>query len=91
MDLNSTRECIKESYNSVTCNCLPHPGFDVTKKNYSYVTGSLDSDFKKYLNSYISNTIENIETKTINNISIEPPDFEKLVSSYVKIFKHPSQ
>mgnify|MGYP003336503554 CR=1 FL=1 len=77
-EFDNTRNTIKSTFDNITCNLLPHPGFDILKKNAIITRCKLRDEFNLYLDNYLNNFIEHISIKKINDIFINKPLFKFL-------------
>jgi atlastin len=87
-DLQTTREQIVRCFDSVDCFLLPHPGLQVTKKNYSGAINKIEGSFKGLLNRYVRLVFdENIEPKFINNRALTGKELQQFFITYCRMFQ----
>ena len=84
--LNHTRKSITYSYNSISCNILPHPGFKIIKKHAQYDSNNFEPDFVKIVNYYVNGIILSLKEKKIANNSLDVINYTNLIETYVNLF-----
>jgi atlastin len=87
-DLQSTREQITRCFEKLDCYMLPHPGFQVTKKNYDGSIARIDPFFRALVNKYVRYVFdEQLEAKVINGRQLSGKELQTYFEVYVKMFQ----
>ena len=86
--LNITRNSIEKCFNRITCSVLPHPGWQLIKKNYNNSSEYLNKDFIKHLNKYTNKIIDKLELKSIQGKNINLEEFSYLTVKYTELFNN---
>ena len=87
-DLASTREQIVRCFDKLDCYMLPHPGFQVTKKNYDGAISKIDPFFRALVNKYVRYVFdEELEAKQINQRKLSGKELHTYFQVYVKMFQ----
>jgi hypothetical protein len=87
-DLQSTREQITRCFAKLDCYMLPHPGFQVTKKNYDGSIARIDPFFRALVNKYVRYVFdEQLEAKVINGRQLSGKELQTYFEVYVKMFQ----
>jgi len=82
-DLREVREQIKLCYETVSCWLLPHPGFEVIKKNFDGDLNKVDPSFRRLVADYIRRVFS--KRMTIKKVSGRPVNAMELFN-FIKIY-----
>jgi len=88
--LYSTRECIINSYNSISCHLMPHPGFKVMGKNFKFSKKDVNEDFMSTFQKYMNNLLNNISVKKIYKQIITTSNLENTINTIIQTFNNTS-
>eukprot|EP01038_Epipyxis_sp_PR26KG_P007123 gene7123-9720_t len=87
-DLQSTREQINRCFQTLDCFMLPHPGFDVIKKNFDGSISKISLPFRTMINKYVRHIFDGeLEAKIINKRQITGVELKTYFEVYVKMFQ----
>lgn len=87
-DLADTREQINECFQELSCWLLPHPGFEVTKKNYDGKVSKIRPEFLKLASMYIERIFgKHLSPKMVHGQPVTAPELLNFVKVYVNLFK----
>lgn len=85
-ELNNKRNNIKSIFKSISCYLLPHPGLEITKRNYNGEISKINNSFLNLSNEYIKRIFENINPKMIEEKYIFKNELSIYISKYIEIF-----
>ena len=87
-DLADTREQINACFDELSCWLLPHPGFEVTKKNYDGDVSKIRPEFLQLASKYLGRVFgEKLTWKKIHGNPVTAPELLNFIKVYVNLFK----
>lgn len=86
VELNNKRNNIKSIFKSIFYYLLPHPGLEITEKNYNGEISKINNSFLNLLNEYVKRIFENINPKMIEEEYIFKNELSIYISKYIEIF-----
>ncbi len=87
-DLKQVREQIHDCFETVSCFLLPHPGFDITKKDYNGDLTKLRPSFQRLLAEYVQLVFAaRLVPKKIHGRSVTSSELYQFVRAYATLFK----
>jgi hypothetical protein len=88
-DLRVTREQITESFESVSCYLLPHPGFEVSEnEQYDGSIQQIRDGFRVLLERYVHKVFsERIAPKRLHGRAITASELQRLFVTYSRLFQ----
>jgi len=88
-DLRDTRRQIHSCFDTISCYMMTHPGFKVTKKNYSGTISQVDDTFLTFINQYcqkvFSKALDN--PKMLNGRELRACELGAYISAYAGMFE----
>lgn len=85
-EFDIVRNAITKTFDDLSCDFLPHPGFTMLKKNTVIKKNNLDNSFIIYSNIYLDKIINKFQIKKINDISITKKTYKNFLISLVNLF-----
>ena len=86
-DLVSVRKHIKDCFETVDAFLLPHPGFEVVKKNYDGDFGKIRNTFKQLMRHYVHALFEErLQPKCIHGAYVTADELLTYVKAYTTVF-----
>jgi len=90
IDLKETRDQISSCFENVTCFMMTHPGFGVTKKNYTGDVSVVDPTFLRLLDRYcerVFNRGDNLIPKAIRGRELTAAELGAYIKAYAEMFE----
>ena len=88
-DLRDTRRQIHSCFDTISCYMMTHPGFKVTKENYSGTISQVDDIFLTFINQYchkvFSKALDN--PKMLNGRELRACELGTYISAYAGMFE----
>ena len=81
---------LKKYFKKRNCYLMPHPGTNITKKEFDGDLNLLDLDFINYCNAFYENTLESIKLDSSdhrNDVFKSGENLINMFSEYVKAFE----
>lgn len=85
---NELRQNIRDSFETIDCFLLPHPGKKVaTDPNFQGKVKDIDEDFILHMKEFVPSILapENLIIKKINGVELKAKDFVRYLTSYNRI------
>lgn len=91
-DLANTREQINSCFEKVACFLLPHPGHEVTEREYDGSVEAIDPRFLELLTSYLDDVFDpkNLCSKKIHGMPVTSRELYTYIKTYAALFREAS-
>ncbi|RLN66797.1 hypothetical protein BBJ29_000039 [Phytophthora kernoviae] len=91
-DLADTREQISSCFEKVSCFLLPHPGHEVTEREYDGSVEAIDNRFLELLTAYLDDlfTPANLSPKKIHGTTVTSRELFTYIKTYAGLFREAS-
>lgn len=91
-DLADTREQISSCFESVECFLLPHPGHEVTEREYDGSVDAIDNRFLELLTAYLDDLFDasNLVPKKIHGMPVTSRELYTYIKAYAALFREAS-
>lgn len=91
-DLADTREQISSCFEKVACFLLPHPGHEVTEREYDGSVEAIDTRFLELLTSYLDDLFDpkNLCSKKIHGTPVTSRELYTYIKTYAALFREAS-
>jgi len=91
-DLADTREQINSCFEKVACFLLPHPGHEVTEREYDGSVEAIDTRFLELLTSYLDDLFDpkNLCSKKIHGTPVTSRELYTYIKTYAALFREAS-
>lgn len=91
-DLADTREQISSCFERVACFLLPHPGHEVTEREYDGSVEAIDNRFLELLTSYLDDLFDpkNLFPKKIHGVPVTSRELYTYIKTYAALFREAS-
>lgn len=91
-DLADTREQISSCFEKVACFLLPHPGHEVTEREYDGSVEAIDTRFLELLTSYLDDLFDpkNLCPKMIHGTPVTSRELYTYIKTYAALFREAS-
>lgn len=88
-DLADTREQISSCFEKVACFLLPHPGHEVTEREYDGSVDAIDSRFLELLTTYLDDLFDpkNLFPKKIHGVPVTSRELYTYIKTYAALFR----
>lgn len=86
----STRNHIMDSYTSINCFCLPHPGPTVANGTFTGNLDELDPFFLQKINNFMITMMQSLKAKTLMSRPMTAIDLKQSLVQYTNIFQNNS-
>ena len=86
-DLKDTRAQIMSCFDDVSCFLMTHPGFAVTKKQYSGDVGAVEPTFKTFIDRYCNKVFGNLVAKSIHGRELTAAELGAYIQNYARMFE----
>lgn len=91
-DLADTREQISSCFEKVACFLLPHPGHEVTEREYDGSVDAIDNRFLELLTSYLDDLFDakHLVPKKIHGVPVTSRELYTYIKTYAALFREAS-
>ncbi|KAF1332694.1 Atlastin-like protein, partial [Globisporangium splendens] len=91
-DLADTREQINSCFEKVACFLLPHPGHEVTEREYDGSVEAIDNRFLELLTLYLDDLFDpkNLFPKKIHGVPVTSRELYTYIKTYAGLFREAS-
>ncbi|KAG7398503.1 Alkyltransferase-like protein 1 [Phytophthora boehmeriae] len=91
-DLADTREQISSCFEKVSCFLLPHPGHEVTEREYDGSVEAIDNRFLELLTAYLDDLFApaNLFPKKIHGTTVTSRELFTYIKTYAGLFREAS-
>lgn len=88
-DLADTREQISSCFEKVACFLLPHPGHEVTEREYDGSVDAIDSRFLELLTTYLDDVFDpkHLVPKKIHGVPVTSRELYTYIKTYAALFR----
>ncbi|TYZ63578.1 hypothetical protein PybrP1_009896 [[Pythium] brassicae (nom. inval.)] len=88
-DLADTREQISSCFEKVACFLLPHPGHEVTEREYDGSVDAIDPRFLELLTTYLDDVFDprHLGPKKIHGVPVTSRELYTYIKTYAALFR----